>query len=76
MQKVDSRINFLKSRENPVLKREDVQEYLTSLQKNFVLVPIDKASNNIAIICQSYSGKNWDLRCREPYIPALRKSTG
>ena len=63
MQKVDSRINFLKSREknpistkksNPVLKREDVQEYLTSLQKNFVLVPIDKASNNIAIICKRF----------------------
>ena len=48
MQKVDSRINFLKSREknpistkksNPVLKREDVQEYLMSLPKKLYVGP-------------------------------------
>ena len=33
------------------------KKYLTTLQKNFMLVPIDKASNNIAIICKRFYGK-------------------
>ena len=48
MQKFDSRIKFLKSRgknpistkkSNPVLKREDVKEYLTSLQQKLCVGP-------------------------------------
>ena len=63
LKKVDSRIAFLKSRErnpistkkcNPVLKRVEVKEYLDSLHKHFVLVPIDKAANNISIICKRF----------------------
>ena len=38
----------------PVLKRPEVTEYLRNLHDNFVLVPIDKASNNIAVICKKY----------------------
>ena len=59
MEKVGSKIEHLKKKitprqTNPVLKREDVQTYLKNLQKHFVLVPIDKASNNIAIICKRF----------------------
>ena len=59
MQKVDSRIDYLKSKitprkTNPVLKRDDVKKYLDHLHKHFVLVPVDKASNNIAIICKRF----------------------
>ena len=59
LKKVDSRIAFLKSRErnpistkkcNPVLKRVEVKEYLDSLHKHFVLVPIDKAANTTFLI--------------------------
>ena len=39
---------------DPVLKRPEVLEYLKTLHENFVLVPIDKASNNIAVICKKY----------------------
>ena len=38
----------------PVLKDPDVKEYLAELHSKFVLVPIDKASNNIAIICKRF----------------------
>ena len=59
MQKVDSRIAYLKTKikprkTNPVLKRDDVQTYLNYLHKHFVLVPIDKAANNITIICKHF----------------------
>ena len=39
---------------NPVLKRDDVKKYLDHLHKHIVLVPVDKASNNIAIICKRF----------------------
>jgi len=38
----------------PVLKDSAVVEYLNHIHANFVLVPIDKASNNIAIICKRF----------------------
>ena len=37
-----------------MLKRAEIKEYLDSLHKNFVLVPIDKAANNISIICKRF----------------------
>ena len=37
-----------------VLENEDVKKELRALQKCFVLVPIDKASNNIAFICKQH----------------------
>ena len=37
-----------------VLKQDSVIEYLHELHEKYVLVPIDKAANNIAIICKKY----------------------
>ena len=59
MNKVDAKIESLRSsmnlrRTNPVLQQSDVQEYLDQLHKQFVVVPIDKASNNLAIICKRF----------------------
>ena len=53
-----------KQRTNPVLKQPSVVEYLTSLQDKFVMTPIDKASNNVAVICKRY------------YIEVLLKEIG
>ena len=59
MEKVDSKINFLKhkiklGRSANIIKQQDVAEYLKMLHNKYVLVPIDKAANNIAIICKKY----------------------
>ena len=53
------RSNILKSkktpqRARPTLKDPVVIEYLADLHSRFVLVPIDKASNNVAIICKRF----------------------
>ena len=37
-----------------MLKQDAVIEYLNELHKKYVLVPIDKAANNIAVICKKY----------------------
>ena len=37
-----------------MLKPEAVIEYLNELYEKYVLVPIDKAANNIVIICKKY----------------------
>ena len=50
--KLNTRIKPSKS--NHILKRIDAITCLEALQKKFVLVPIDKASNNAAILCQQY----------------------
>ena len=40
---------------NKVLKNgSDENNILTKLHKDLVMVPVDKAGNNIAIICKSY----------------------
>ena len=36
------------------LENEEVKKYLDEIKSEFVLVPIDKASNNIALICKKY----------------------
>lgn len=59
LKKVDEKIRSLKRKFKPkkvnqVLKRPEVVEYLENLHKNYVLVPIDKAGNNIAIVCKRY----------------------
>ena len=59
MNKVKSRINVLKNKKVPmsaksILSDSEVTSYLKDLHANFVLVPIDKASNNIAIICKRF----------------------
>ena len=39
---------------NPVSKQDAVIEYLYELHEKYVLVLIDKAANNIDIICEKY----------------------
>ena len=56
---VEKRINILKSRGvpgvvKPVLKDKEVLKSLSDLHSKFVVVPIDKASSNVAIICKRY----------------------
>ena len=59
LQKVEENITSIKRRTkykkvNRVLNRPEVVEYLKTLHTNFVLVPIDKAANNVSIICKKY----------------------
>ena len=56
---LDDKINHLKSvvkpkEVKPVLKNDASLSCLETLQQQFVLVPIDKASNNIAFICKEF----------------------
>ena len=56
---VDQRIRILKGKKvpsatKPVLEDEDAVAALSDLHSKFVVVPIDKASNNVAIICKRY----------------------
>ena len=56
---VDSRIRALKLRKKPsitkpLLENEEVKTSLSELHSKFVVVPIDKASNNVAIICKRF----------------------
>ena len=39
---------------NNILGKKEVKNALRSLQKDFVLIPVDKASKNIAIVCKKY----------------------
>ena len=39
---------------NSVLKRPGVIDYLQTLHSKFIFVPIDKAANNISIICKHF----------------------
>ena len=57
--KVDEKINVLKLKIRPqrkfqILKENTAKEYLDRLHEKYVLVPIDKASNNIAVICKKF----------------------
>ena len=59
MSKVNDRIKYLqkKLKRKPttqVLQDENCLRHLEELHKNYVIVPIDKASNNVAIICKKF----------------------
>ena len=59
LEKVDNKIAHLKRKikphkTNPVLKQPEIIQCLEELHKKFVLVPIDKAANNVAIICKKH----------------------
>ena len=59
MQLVDSKIQVLRpkitiSPTKPFLQNQDVLSALADLHDKFVIVPIDKASNNIAIVCKRF----------------------
>ena len=56
---VDDRVKLLKAKKvpsttKPILEDEDALSALNDLHNNFVVVPIDKASNNVAIICKRF----------------------
>ena len=38
----------------PILSDPDVLAYLSTLHRKYVIVPIDKASNNFAFICKKF----------------------
>ena len=48
------RNKFKFSRVKQVLRDPEVVSYLNILQEQYVMWPIDKAANNIAIICKKY----------------------
>ena len=57
--KVRNRIDTLKNKKTPqqskpTLRDPEVVEYLKSIHTQYVLVPIDKAANNIAIVCKRF----------------------
>ena len=60
MEKVDSKIKLLQTTlkkwrpRKQVLKEEEVQKELHELQDKYVFLPIDKASNNIGLMCKQY----------------------
>ena len=54
---VKNRCKFLKLAElnsNDIFNQKEVMEYLTKLHERFVIVPVDKASNNFAVICKQF----------------------
>ena len=55
LEKVRSlRLKVVPQKTKPVLEDEDVKRYLAEFHKKYVVVPIDKAANNIAIICKRF----------------------
>jgi hypothetical protein len=54
-EKIDSLKNTIKNPLiKPVLNNNEVKEYLSELHSKYVIVPIDKAANNISIICKKF----------------------
>ena len=59
LKQVDAKIGSLKKKVkyqkvSSVLKRKDVIDCLSEIHTNFVVVPIDKAANNVAFICKRF----------------------
>ena len=55
LEKIKSKLDTLKDYHyNHVLSQKKNKADLEELQKNFVFVPTDKASNNVSIICKKY----------------------
>ena len=55
--KIDDRISTLalnNRKHFPVLKDRNAKKCLSELQEKYVIVPIDKASNNVAFICKRF----------------------
>ena len=58
-QKILDKIRELKSKvvpqqSKPILENEEVKNYLKEFHEKYVIVPIDKAANNIAVICKRF----------------------
>ena len=65
LERVDKRIEFLRNgklktwRQNEkVLSNKDSIQSLKQLQEDFIIAPIDKASNNIGFVCRKYMISN------------------
>ena len=57
MKTTKERVNALPSSKlesNDIFRHKDVKQYIEYLQDRFVIVPVDKASNNFAIICKKF----------------------
>ena len=59
MEKVNNKIKKCKKTKyqphvDKILNDPNIKEYLSTIHNKYVLVPIDKASNNIAFICKSF----------------------
>jgi len=57
--KVDQKIQTIKHNvqpqgTNPILKQNEVIQHLNDLHSKYTIVPIDKAANNVALICKKY----------------------
>ena len=49
-----ARIPRKKMEPNQILNTPEMMKYIQELHARFVIVPIDKASNNFAIICKAF----------------------
>ena len=59
LQMVDIKISNLKNNIRPrtkkkILQDPEVTQYLQNIHSKYVVVPIDKASNNVSVICKKY----------------------
>ena len=39
---------------NNTLSKPNIKNYLASLHEKYVLVPVDKAANNVAVVCKKF----------------------
>ena len=73
--KIDDRVSKLSQntqRNFPVLKDKNAKKCLSQLQEKYVIVPIDKASNNVAFICKRFYAL---VLCKELGITGPESST-
>ena len=59
-------------RNKPILKDKDVIDELNNLKSKYILVPVDKASKNTAIICKSSILKFYYLKLDGGKIQIIR----
>ena len=56
LKQVDMLLKSLPSTFDPsfIMDRPEVRQYINYLHDSFVIVPVDKASNNFGIVCKSF----------------------
>ena len=67
---IDRRVQLLRSkhvnkRRKHVLQIKKHINYLHDFQRQFVLVPADKAANNVIVVCKKYYRKRRNFRCKK-----------
>ena len=57
IQEIDKVLNYLPItfESSFIVDRPEVRQYINYLHDRFVIVPVDKASNNFGIVCKSFS---------------------